>query len=48
VDGGAAEVAYQVAGQGPPDVIYVPGSGSLDQRSEDQVFAAFPGRLASF
>jgi class 3 adenylate cyclase len=48
VDVGGAEVAYQVVGQGPPDVVSVPGWGHIDLRWEDPVFAAFLERLASF
>jgi hypothetical protein len=36
---GGAEVAYQVVGQGPPDVVYVPGFGHVDMRWEDAVSA---------
>jgi class 3 adenylate cyclase/pimeloyl-ACP methyl ester carboxylesterase len=46
VDG--AEVAYQVVGQGPPDVVYVAGFAHMDLRWDDLVFAAFLERLASF
>jgi pimeloyl-ACP methyl ester carboxylesterase len=48
VEVGGAEVAYQVVGQGPPDVVYVPGSGHVDLRWEDPVWATFLERLASF
>jgi class 3 adenylate cyclase len=48
VDVGGAEVAYQVVGQGPPDVVYVAGFGHVDLHWEDPVWAAFLGRLASF
>jgi class 3 adenylate cyclase/alpha-beta hydrolase superfamily lysophospholipase len=48
VDVGGAEVAYQVVGQGPPDVVYVSGFGHIDLRWEDPVWAAFLERLASF
>ena len=48
VDVGGAEVAYQVVGQGPPDVVYVTGFGNVDVRWEDPVWAAFLERLASF
>jgi hypothetical protein len=41
VDVGGAEVAYQVVGQGPPDVVYVPGFGHIDLIWEDPVLAAF-------
>ena len=48
VEVGGAEVAYQVVGQGPRDVVYLPGFGHLDLRWQDPVFAAFLERLASF
>jgi class 3 adenylate cyclase/pimeloyl-ACP methyl ester carboxylesterase len=48
VDVGGAEVAYQVVGQGPPDVVYVSGFGHVDVRWEDPAWAAFGERLASF
>jgi pimeloyl-ACP methyl ester carboxylesterase len=48
VDVGGAEVAYQVVGQGPPDVVWVAGFGHIDLVWEDPVFAAFLERLASF
>jgi pimeloyl-ACP methyl ester carboxylesterase len=48
VDVGGAEVAYQIVGQGPPDVVYVPGFGHVDVRWEDPMYAAFLERLASF
>jgi pimeloyl-ACP methyl ester carboxylesterase len=48
VDVGGAEVAYQVVGQGPPDVVYVPGFSHLDLRWDHPVWAAFLARLASF
>jgi class 3 adenylate cyclase len=48
VDVGGAEVAYQVVGQGPPDVILVPGWGHVDLAWEDPLWAAFVERLASF
>jgi class 3 adenylate cyclase len=47
VDVGGAEVAYQVVGQGPPDVVYVPGLTHIDLQWEDHVFAASVERLAS-
>jgi pimeloyl-ACP methyl ester carboxylesterase len=46
VDVGGAEVAYQVVGQGPPDLIWVPGWGHIDIVWEEPVFAAFLERLA--
>jgi class 3 adenylate cyclase len=48
VDVGGAEVAYQIVGQGPPDVVYVPGFGHVDMRWDDPTYAAFLERLASF
>jgi pimeloyl-ACP methyl ester carboxylesterase len=48
VDVGGAEVAYQVAGQGPPDVVYVPGFSHVDLIWEDLQYATFLERLASF
>jgi class 3 adenylate cyclase/pimeloyl-ACP methyl ester carboxylesterase len=48
VEVGGAEVAYQVVGQGPPDVVYVPGFGHVDLRWDNPVWAAFLERLASF
>src|SRR6516225_9639783 len=48
VDVGGADVAYQVVGQGPPDVVYVAGFSHLEMRWEDPVWAAFLERLASF
>src|SRR6516162_5285585 len=48
VEVGGAEVAYQIVGQGPPDVVHVPGFSHIDLRWEDPVWAAFLERLASF
>jgi class 3 adenylate cyclase/alpha-beta hydrolase superfamily lysophospholipase len=48
VDVGGAEVAYQVVGEGPPDVVYVAGFSHVDLRWDDPVFGAFYERLASF
>jgi class 3 adenylate cyclase len=48
VEVGGAEVAYQIVGLGPPDVIYVPGFSHVDLVWEDPVLAAFLERLASF
>jgi pimeloyl-ACP methyl ester carboxylesterase len=48
VEVGGAEVAYQVVGQGPPDVVYVSGYSHIDVRWKDPVLAAFLERLASF
>jgi class 3 adenylate cyclase/alpha-beta hydrolase superfamily lysophospholipase len=46
VDVGGAEVAYQVVGQGPPDLVYVTGFGHVDLAWEDPVWAAVLERLA--
>jgi class 3 adenylate cyclase/alpha-beta hydrolase superfamily lysophospholipase len=48
VEVGGAEVAYQIVGQGPMDVIHVPGFNHVDVRWEIPVWAAFMERLASF
>jgi pimeloyl-ACP methyl ester carboxylesterase len=48
VEVGGAEVAYQIVGQRPPDVIYVAGFAHIDLRWDEPVFAAFLKRLASF
>jgi len=48
VEVGGAEVAYQVVGQGPPDLVLVPGWGHVDLAWEDPLWAAFVERLASF
>jgi class 3 adenylate cyclase len=48
VDVGGAEVAYQVVGQGPPDVIDVPGFSHVDLLWDDPIAAPFLERLASF
>jgi class 3 adenylate cyclase len=48
VEVGGAEVAYQVVGQGPPEVVWVTGWGHLDLRWEDPVYVVFLERLASF
>ena len=48
VEVGGAEVAYQIVGQGPPDVVRLTGLGNIDVQWEDPVFAAFLERLASF
>jgi class 3 adenylate cyclase/alpha-beta hydrolase superfamily lysophospholipase len=47
VDVGGAEVAYQVVGQGPPDVVGIASFSHLDVVWEDPLFAAFMERLAS-
>ena len=44
---GDAEVAYQVIGQGPPDLCYLTGFGHIDLRWESPVWADFLERLAS-
>jgi class 3 adenylate cyclase/pimeloyl-ACP methyl ester carboxylesterase len=48
VEVGGAEVAYQVVGQGPPDVIWVSGFSHIDMRWDDPLWAAVLERLASF
>jgi class 3 adenylate cyclase/pimeloyl-ACP methyl ester carboxylesterase len=48
VDVGGAEVAYQIVGQGPPDVVYVSGFAHMDLRWDNRQWAAFLERLASF
>jgi class 3 adenylate cyclase len=48
VEVGGAQVAYQVVGQGPPDVVCVPGWGHVDLAWEDPLWAAFVERLTSF
>jgi class 3 adenylate cyclase len=48
VEVGGGEVAYQLVGQGPLDLVYVPGLGNIDVIWDDPVFAAFLERLASF
>lgn len=45
VDG--AEIAYQVMGTGPPDLIWVRGFGHIDMQWESPVFAEFFKNLAS-
>jgi len=46
---GDVNIAYQVIGDGPFDLVYVPGFVSnIDQNWELPVFANFFGRLASF
>jgi class 3 adenylate cyclase len=44
---GGAEVAYQVLGAGPRDLIWAAGSGHIDMRWESPVFAEYMGNLAS-
>jgi pimeloyl-ACP methyl ester carboxylesterase len=48
VDVGGGEVAYQVLGQGPQDMVYVAGRGHIDFIWEVPAWAAFLERLASF
>ena len=48
VDVGGADVAYQVVGQGPPDVVFVAGFGHVDLLWDDPMWAAWLERLASF
>jgi class 3 adenylate cyclase len=48
VDVGGAEVAYQVVGQGPPDLVYVSGFAPVELRWDNRLWAAFLERLASF
>jgi class 3 adenylate cyclase len=48
VDVGGAEVAYQVVGQGPLDVVHIVGWGHVDLAWEEPALAAFFERLASF
>jgi class 3 adenylate cyclase/pimeloyl-ACP methyl ester carboxylesterase len=47
VEVGGAQVAYQVVGHGPPDLIWVSGFTHIDLRWEDPVWAAVLERLAS-
>jgi class 3 adenylate cyclase/pimeloyl-ACP methyl ester carboxylesterase len=48
VEVAGAEVAYQVVGQGPRDLIWVPGWGHIDVMWDHPVWVAFLERLASF
>ena len=48
VEVGGAEIAYQIVGQGPPDLVYVAGFSHIDLRWEHPVLAPFLERLASF
>jgi pimeloyl-ACP methyl ester carboxylesterase len=48
VDVGGTEVAYQVAGEGPADVLYVAGFGHVDFLWDDPMWVEFLERLASF
>jgi class 3 adenylate cyclase len=45
---GDADVAYQVVGHGPMDVVYLAGWGHIDLAWDDPLWAAFVGRLAAF
>jgi pimeloyl-ACP methyl ester carboxylesterase len=46
---GEYHIAYQVIGEGPPDLVYVPGWIShLDMYWEEPSIARFFGRMASF
>jgi class 3 adenylate cyclase len=48
VDVGGAEVAYQIVGQGPPDVVHVAGWGHIDLAWDHPGWATFVELLASF
>ena len=48
VDVGGADVAYQIVGQGPLDLVYFVGWGHIDIAWESPVWAALGERLASF
>ena len=46
---GSLHIAYQVVGEGPPDLVFVPGFAShLEHQWDDPLQAAFFRRLASF
>jgi pimeloyl-ACP methyl ester carboxylesterase len=46
---GPVHIAYQVVGQGPPDLVYLPGIFThLEHQWEEPSFARFLRRLASF
>jgi pimeloyl-ACP methyl ester carboxylesterase len=46
---GDVNIAYQVVGEGPPDLVYVPGwISNVDLNWEEPGYARFLGRLASF
>ena len=46
---GEVNIAYQVLGQGPPDLVYIPGwVSNIEIFWEDPAFARFLTRLASF
>ncbi len=44
---GGAEIAYQIMGTGPPDLIWVRGFGHIDMQWESPVFAEYLKNLAS-
>ena len=44
---GGAEIAYQVIGTGPPDLIWVRGLGHIDMQWESPVFTEYFNNLAS-
>jgi class 3 adenylate cyclase len=48
VEVGGAEVAYQMVGQGPQDLVYVSGFAHMDLRWDNRLWAAFLEWLASF
>jgi pimeloyl-ACP methyl ester carboxylesterase len=46
---GDVNIAYQVVGEGPPDLVYVPGwVSNVELNWEEPSYARFLGRLASF
>jgi hypothetical protein len=45
VEVGGVEVAYQVVGKGPPDVVYVPGFSRIDLRWEHPVMASLSPQI---
>jgi pimeloyl-ACP methyl ester carboxylesterase len=46
---GEVDIAFQVLGQGPPDLVYVPGwASNIEIFREEPSFARFLKRLASF
>jgi pimeloyl-ACP methyl ester carboxylesterase len=45
---GEADVAYQVVGDGPIDLLYFMGLGNIDLQWDEPSRAAFNNRLASF
>jgi class 3 adenylate cyclase len=48
VEVGGADVAYQIVGHGPPDLVYASGSAHVELRWDNPAWAAFLERLASF